>query len=426
MTALFLAVTLTQATGLPIVFTTGGLLLIGAISNIPANSLAFTSFATQLLRDVIRDSSTLDMDKGQQKFEMRTNEIGVMSAYYKDRAMTLSPGDIEAIENLRSSQQALDLHLYSKRAAGAGATRVRQGTGSSTPATVTPTFFAPIQEGLDMSYVNQALRQYGSEGADKRQIIERAYTDHMNRELPQVFRNIYTRANAQFLTHLEANKWALTGTADAGTVYTTVTGDAKNIPVATPITEIIQNMQIEARQNNFLQLGAPTLLHSPTTMRIINEYLSRAGNNEVNVQQFLNWFDAIADNEIVDSVAIPADQATMYLIAKGGLAGYNRAFSWDAHPDAVNGVVSTGEDEWSNITIGGEDTMIFNNLPPVKLEVKTFRGFADNSATLPGTPDEGKIDIAQNFSFVAQFGGLKAFDSDANVSPILKYIYKNA
>jgi hypothetical protein len=344
-----------------------------------------------------------------------------MSAYYADREMTLTPGDIAAIENTRSSQQAVDLYLYQKRAAGAGATRVRKGTGSADVATVVPNYFTLIEEGLDMSYVNHALRQYGSEGADKAEIIRRAYNDHLSKNLPQVFRNIYTRANIQFLAHLEANKWVLTGTPDAGSIYTTVTGDAKNIPSGTPFTEIVQNMQIEARQNNFLQLGTPGMITSPTAMRIFNEYLSRGANNEVNVQQFLNWFNMVSDNEIVDA---GGDSATIYEVASGGIAGYSRAFPWEAHPDAVNGVVNTGEDEWSRITIGGEDTMIFQGLPQVTLEVKTFKGYQDNQAGLPGNPDEGKIDIAQSFSFVVQFGALKAYDQTADVSPILKYILK--
>lgn len=408
-------------TGVAPIYPTIGFAVITLFVQIPANSFAFTSFATQLLRDVIRDHSTLDMNKGQQKFEMRTNEISVMNAYYGMRDKTLTPADIDFIENLRSSQQAIDLYLYNKRAPGAGATRVRKGTGSSTIATVVPTFFSPIEEGLDMSYVNSAIRQYGSEGADKKAIIAAAYNDHMMKELPQIFRNIYTRANAQFVAHLEANKWALTGTADAGTIYTTFTGDAKNVPNTVPLTEIIQNMQIEARQNNFLQLGTPKFITSPTAARIINEYLSRGQSNEINVTQFLNWFDWMMDNEIVDAVG---DKATIYEIAEGGLAGYSRTFPWANHPNAVGGVVNTGEDEWSNLVIGGADTNIFTNLPPINLEVKTFRGYQDNSATVPGNPDEAKIDIAQNFSFVVEFGALRAYDVDPNVSPILKYIVK--
>jgi hypothetical protein len=68
--------------------------------------------------------------------------------------------------------------------------------------------------------------------------------------------------------------------------------------------------------------------------------------------------------------------------------------------------------------------MIFQGLPQVTLEVKTFKGYQDNQAGLPGNPDEGKIDIAQSFSFVVQFGALKAYDQTADVSPILKYILK--
>lgn len=379
-----------------------------------------TDFSTQLLRDVIRDHSVQQQKAGIQAFTMRTDEVAVMAEYYRQREQMMSPGDIKAIENLRNSSQALDIYLYRKRALGAGATRVRKGSGSSQIATVVPSFFAVIEEGIDMSFVNQSLRQYGSEGADKKEIIRRAYTDHLSRELPQVFRNIYTRANKQFVNHMETNKWALTGTADAGTLYTTYTGDAKNIPNTEDVKKIIPNMQIEATQNNFLQLGRPSIIGGPTVQTIYNEYLRYGANNDQNAQQFLNWFNPLSDNEISDAVG---DDATMYLIANASLAGYQRVFRWDAHPDAVNGVVTQGEDKWSILEIGGEDTMIFSGLPKVTLECKAHAGYQDNSGSF--AEDEAKIDIVNSWSFVAQFGGLKAYDPDANVSPILKYILKS-
>ena len=123
LTLAFLSSVVYQVTGIQPVYTfvVGGLTAL--IIEMPKGSLAVTSFATQLLRDVIRDASTLDSNKGQQKFEMRTDEIGVMNSYYSQRNLTLTEGDIQAIENLRSSQQAVDLHLYDKRGPGAGPPR---------------------------------------------------------------------------------------------------------------------------------------------------------------------------------------------------------------------------------------------------------------------------------------------------------------
>lgn len=383
-----------------------------------------TSFSSQVLRDVIRDHSLQDPNKGLQTFEMRTNDVAVMKAFYDNRDGLLSPLEIKMIENLRTSDQAVDLYLYNKKAPGSGATRVRQGTGSPTVTKVTPSFFTPIQEGLDMSLINQSLRQYGSEGADKRQVISNAYSDHMRRSLPQIWRNMYTRANEQYIAFLEANIWAINstdGTADAGTIYAGTAGsDAKQVALADK-GEVIQNMQIEAQQNNFLSAGTPSLIASPRSMQIVNEYLKYGGANEKNIQQFLGWFNPYFDNGVTDAANMIA---TMYLIYNGGIAGYQRVFPWDSHPDAVNGVVTAGNDEWYNITIGGNDTMVFNGLPEMKIEVKAYRGYSDTSATY--TIDESKIDIVSNYSFVAQFGGLKAYDHDANVSPILKYEVANA
>lgn len=382
-----------------------------------------TNFASQLLRDVIRDHSQLDSSKGLQAFEMRTDDVAAMKVYYDLRDGLLTPLEIKMIENLRQSGQDVDLFLYNKKLPGAGATRVRQGTGSPEVATVRPTFFTPIQEGVDMSLINQAIRQYGSEGADKRQVIANAYSDHLRRFLPQVWRNMYTRANAQFQAYTEANIWAINttdGVPDAGTIYAgTAASDAKQVPLADK-PEVIQNMQIEAQQNNWLS-GKPSLLSSPRTMQIVNEYLKYGGSNEKDIRQFLGWFTPYFDNGITDAAG---SLATMYLFYPGGVAGYQRAFPWDAHPDSVNGVTTAGNDEWFNMTIGGNDTMVFQGLPEMKLEVKTYKGYADNSATY--LIDESRIDIVTNYSFVAQFGALKAYDHDAKVAPILKYELLNA
>ncbi len=405
------------------------LLVIASFWGIPKNSLATGDFATQLIRDWQRTHATLDIRKGQQRFELErtVNDIGTMNAYYRDREITLQPEDITAIEGVRTGNQAVELFLWQIRNPGAGTVRVRTGSGATDVATVTPTYFAGIEEGIDMSAVNQMLRAFRSEGADKKIVFSEAQRNYLDINLWQVFRNIYTRANVQFNALLDTDRWALTGTPDEGTIYTTVLGDEKLVPVAGTSDEdfiqIFQNIQTEARQNNFLRFGRPNVIASPTTMRIINAYLARGRENAVNVDQFLDYFTPQFDNLIVDSVP-NGDIATFYFVASGGLAGYSRSFPWASHMDAVNGVVTAGEDSWSNMPIGGEDTMIFNGLPEINLEVKTRRNFADNSGVLPGAPAEATIDIASAWSFFVQFGGLRAFDNDPNVSPILKYVVR--
>ena len=375
-----------------------------------------TDFASQALRDVILDHSKTNDVQSLQAFELRESDVGTMRAFMNMRAGLLTPEQIAAIQNVRNSVQQVDLYLYQKLAEGNGSVRVPAGEGGPEIATVTPSFFDLIQEGLDMSLVNQALRQYGSEGADAGAIVRAAFTDHLRKSLPQVFRNIYTRTNAQYVAFLEANIWALNTTPDAGTIYTTYVGDAKQVPNSDKL-DILANMQIEAQQNNFNVTGRPTLIISPRAIQIFQSYQARGDNNEINIAQFAQWADVVVDNNITDNAGVAG---TLYLIFPGGIGGYNRVFPWNGDPDFGPQGVQIAGDGWDLINIGGNDAAFLTNLPEIRMEVKTLSGLADTTTQNP-TEDAAIIDIVRNFSFVTTHGALRSYETDADVSPIIKY-----
>ncbi len=378
-----------------------------------------TDFSSQQLRKVIVDLEA-DDSRHLQKFELRASDVNVLRMFYDQRDACLSGADIESIENLRSTEQTLDLNVYDNELPGAGTSRKRIGSGGSGVGVVVPSFFDEIVEEFDMSFVNQIKRQYGGESENARTAIARAYSEHMKHEMMIRIRNIYTRANEQYVAFLEAQKWALSSTPDAGTIYTTFTADTKDVPEA-DITgnDVIQNMSIEYTQNNFNVLGRPALVHSPKGRKVVMDYNALGPANSENVRQYLNWFDPYEDNEITDVNA--TDNGTAYLVAGGGVAGYQRTTKWDAHPDAVNGEVNTGEDSWFNITVGGPDSGIFSDVPPLQLEVKTFQGYSDTSGTY--VIDEANIDIIKGVVLTANFGALKSHTSNTDQSTIIKYTW---
>lgn len=381
--------------------------------------MAFTDFtgAGHALRKVILGIEENMPEKQLQKFEFRTNKPNNLKMFYDLRDGLLSEVQIAAIENLRNSNQTIDLHLWNKIAPGNGATRKRIGTGGASPATVAPTFFDPIVEEFETSFINNTLRQYMNEGADKATAIKLAQDNEFSHLFMQKVRNLYTRADRQYYAYLESNKWALTGTADNGSSYTTYTNDEKNVPLSEKL-EVLQKMGVEAEENNFMQSGTPYLAISTKSKNLFNEYYKFGANNQENLNQFTDWFSGIyTSNEIVNTAA--TDIATMYMVHSGGIAGYQNVVDWTAHKDAQDGIVTKGNDFWMNMTVGGEDSGIFTDLPPMQLEIKGYGGNVDNSASL--TVDESNIDIVDSIVMTARFGAFHAYDSDSNVKPIIKY-----
>ena len=357
-------------------------------------------------------------ERSLQKFEFRTNEPNNLRLFYDLREGLLTPVQISAIENLRNSAQTLDLYLWNKIAPGTVSSRKRIGSGGASPATVVPTFFDPIVEELDVSFINNTLRQYQNEGADKAKAIRLAQENELAHLFMQKVRNIYTRADLQFYNYLETNKWTLTGTADAGTSYTTYTNDEKNVPLANKL-EVLQDMGVEAEENNFMQAGMPYLMSSTKSKRLFNEYYKFGANNNENLNQFTDWFGGLYfSNEVVNTAA--TDVATMYMVYSGGIAGYQNVVDWRAHKDAVDGIVTKGNDFWMNMTVGGADSGIFQNLPELQLEIKGYGGYQDNSATYT-TANEANIDIIDALVMTARFGAFKAYDNNTDISPIIKY-----
>lgn len=372
------------------------------------------------LQAMIVDLAGRDPGKMLHMFNKRSNDPAVLRAFYASRPGLMSDSSYRAIEGIRNSGQTVNVEYYNKIAPGAGATRVRQGTGGGVTANIVPTYFTPIQEGFDTSLVANAVRQYVGNGMDPRDAIKKAYEDDLMELFAQKIRNIYTRADQQFAAYLEAQHWPLVTQADAGTQYTTYTGDAKNIPLADFTNkQIIQKLEVEAMQNNFLQFGRPLVIGSATTKRIVQTYSESGVNNSTNVAQYLPFFEPYFTNEIADSTT-PAHLATFFMMPFGAVGGYSRTFDYgDLHPKGENGVVNMGNDSWTTIEVGGEDSLLFSDLPRIKVEVKGYGGYADNSGSL--TIDESRTDIVENVSLVAQFGAEKA-PSVANTSSIIKHV----
>lgn len=378
-----------------------------------------TDFSAHLLQSIVNDVSET-RGTGFQNFELRRDEIGGMAAVQAASQGFLTPAQIAQLEGLRNPNQIVELHTYNQVAPGTGATRVRRGAGSPTVSLVIPSFFAVIEEGIDMSLINHSLRAYGDH-EEKQDVIRRAYEDHLNFILPEKLKNMYKRANTQFINWIEATKWDVNALADKGTIFAAGLDGAKEVPLAAH-TSFFQDAQIEARQNNFLQAGRPVALASALGQRVFNKYAEYGSANERNLDQFTGWFDPYFDNEITPDAAA---ESAIYLISRGGIGFYNRVMDYTVHPDynPEKGYVEAGIDRWYKPIEVGAGTLNFPNLPNMKIEIKATVEHGDTSATY-GT-DEAKNDIVSTWSLVTQFGALSAY-SNAGETPIIRYDLQKA
>jgi len=98
---------------------------------------------------------------------------------------------------------------------------------------------------------------------------------------------------------------------------------------------------------------------------------------------------------------------------------------YDAFKDAEKGI---SNDYWFAPIQIGQGTALFPELPPMKIGVKGYKGWVDNSATGDTNTVNGAVnDLGFSYVFTIQPGFLNAKDlSDAAVSSIIKVGWNNA
>ena len=378
-----------------------------------------TDFTGQLLRNAINAHSETQAT-GLQSKELQSFDFGTLRMFGAANLQgLLTSGQLDQLSQLGAGQ-SMQLHLYKRRTKGTGSTRQRKGIGSIETATVTPTFFDGIEEGIDMSLVNQDLRYSGiasDTAAGRKERVERAYQEHLDANIGQVFRAIQERVNDQLLNYVNTNLWDVSTTADSGSFYTTLSGDFKVIPTADQGSATdnkplwLQRVEIEASQNKFGQEGRPFMLRSPQVKDQMFRYAELGSGNAANVAQWLGYFDQYEEQTISET----STAGKFYAIDSRSIAMYNRVFDYTAHPSSDPGMVKSGNDVWREpITIGQEA-----GYPGIKVEIKEYSGYADNYATYGY--DEARIDLVNNWSFYTQVGALKAYYSEATQTPILGY-----
>ena len=367
-----------------------------------------------------------------ERFQKRRDALSILLWAGSQRA--LNPIDrmmlMETVEKLGGDQDHVIQGLYRDFAKSNKTGRARSGTGSPAIFNLTPNFQTRVREEFDFSHVQHAMRQVSPENfQDQSSRAFQGLMAHYEEMFVMTMFNIMDRHDDQVVAYLLANAWALTGTADAGINYTTVTGDCKVIPAAdAPIGStttrpvFLNKVHVDAEKNNMTQFGVPFLLASTGLKNHLPEYEIRGENNELNMRQQLSMFQYVFSNKIAENTGIDGandDTAQFYLTPPDMIEIVPRAaFPYHVNKDGAQSEVVVGNDFYlAPIRIGGQNEL-FNGFPELVIEVKGKKDTTDTSATYG---DPGVIDIVTSMVFTSQIAIAHTPGEDANVTPLVRH-----
>lgn len=389
----------------------------------PAN---YVAAGLQPLRQAIADISAMSPEVQMQEFTLRRQEFGALNIVDK---ITREGRLITELERQRIGNtmdltvNAIQLqNVYEKRAVGVNTELQRQGVGSMNPTSVNVSYNAGISEGMDQSLGDNILRSVGSSpdtmDADSR--AAQAYQQEFTKNFVETIKLIYERMNVETLAYLDANRWAVSTIADAGTLYAPAgAGDFKEIPAADAVrnsTDVfptfVQRVARENRQNVFGQGGTPYILYGGEAGDKMERYGESGVANTVDLVQYGGQFQGTEEFRVVNPAGY---QGTFYTIAYGGVAMFlQNPYPYSSHPDAVAGKLEAGNDVWMTPITVGRGTSLFPDMPRITLNHKVYRGWADNGNGVLNN------DFVINHSFHVRQGYMHAYDQNG-ATPILKY-----
>lgn len=286
---------------------------------------------------------------------------------------------------------------------GVGTQSVRIGDGGNDTIAVQIVAQTPIQEGFQVSRVNESLRRFNNYSVDVRSELAMTYLT------AQAMENIMVRLEKQAQAWLDLNKWA--GGGD-GSIFAAL-GDYKSIPAADDET-VFQKINTEARENKIKNNNAPgfSVIGSDYTEFMFETTKSYGANNQSSVARSLENIKMYIASEL--EAPVPAtQQAVLYTIAPGGVGMIGHAHKF------ADEEFSNGQDMWMTVAI--PPLPMFDGIKTDLLQVqaKGFKGWADNFATYANDPS--RIDIVEAMSFTLTPYFFRSYSPTAR-RPIVGYV----
>lgn len=289
---------------------------------------------------------------------------------------------------------------------GTGSQSIRIGTGGPNRVDVQLVAQTRIEEGFQISRVNEASARFASVSMRDRMRYTTAYA------LVHALKNILVRAEQQAQSYLSTNKWAGGG---LGQVFAAA-GDYKDIPAGDD-RNVFWDIKDEALDNKLIaNVQSPlVVVGSNHMMKMLGITESYQAQNEVNLGKSLLNIEPYIASEM--SPPTPAtERALLYTIRKGGIGMY----SW-AHKFA-DSYYEAGNDYWDTMKMPNVAGDMFEglNLDLINLQIKGYKGWQDSFATY--ARDTSRIDIVEAVSIVAEFYFFHSYSPSGQARrPIVAY-----
>lgn len=317
--------------------------------------------------------------------EKRLSKYGALEAHKMGTERLVPASTLTAMKEATAQPTSID--VFVRESEGTATTRACSGTGTGTTVNL-PITYAGFREEFSLSDVEH-------------QGNRTKYQEAFNHMFEQKLRSLYSRIDTASVANLEANK--ATG-AGAGSIYTTVVADAKQVPLASWDTDgdFYNNVSVEMAQNDFY---GPYINVASTSQIALQRFDAQQGaGNSVNLGFQQNDFQHMTTNRLVNGVGVTS---TSYMVDPSAIG----MLTW------TNSLSRRGKD------IGTDQWSAFND--PLGLlgniELKIKKGCADNSGSFAG----GEADYTESFVMFVEVAFLAAYDSVLG-APVFKYELMNS
>ena len=344
----------------------------------------------------------LDYNLASMMFSNATN--GILSAYGLDKNLDLQKNDYE---------QVVTFDVLKANVDGTGVVRKRKGAGGLETDRVTVTLEEEIMEEFSIPFLELGRLEDPAQ-------IQANFQMVFNRQLDQKLGSMARRVNTKVINYLEANLNTNALAIPADETYYTPTAGVREIPLADQ-AYFVSNVRSELRYlyKTDYSLSDLMFVGSNRFQTVVENQFERFGNqNSENRIKDLNGVNMFISQSID---AGTGNLASFYVFPRTHVG----AVSWVQPYDKIAGAFTPLVGEAGSVTndgfykVGNDVWGVMEHpfLDGLKIEIKNYEGWEDNSADKDGSEN----DIAFSSTMVCTVGFVKAYSSVAGDTPIVKY-----
>ena len=360
-------------------------------------------------------NSILEHGAGGQSFEKRKLDYnlasmmfspmtgGILNQYGLDKNLNMQKNDYD---------QTVSFDVFKVSPDGTGTTRQRGGSTGLETDRVTISLEEEIMEEFAISFLELGDLNDPKQWTANFQMV-------FNELLDSRLSSMARRVNTKVINYLEANLNTNALAIPADETYYTPTAGVREIPLADQ-SYFVSNVRSELRYlyKTDYSLDQLVFVGSNRFQTVVENQFERFGNqNSENRIKDLNGVNMFISQSID---AGTGNLASFYVFPRTHVGAVSWVLPYDKMAEAMNIRGGAGEQTADGFYKSGNDVwgvMEHPFLDGLKIEIKNYEGWVDNSATKDGSEN----DNAFTSNMVCTVGFVKAYSSVAGDTPIVKY-----